>query len=77
MGEWARERSVGESMTLACKRKCKHIICIRVCACTRAQAKERLGRGERALRRVAVVMGTVGTAGTAGMGMGLSRVTKS
>jgi len=38
--------------------------------------KERVGRGERALRQVVVVMGTVGTAGTAGTGTGLSRVTK-
>ena len=74
--EWAREWSVGESTTLMCKRKCKHIICVHVRACTRAWVKERVGRGERALRQVVVVMGTVGTAGTAGTGTGLSRVTK-
>ena len=75
--EWVREWSVGESKMLTCKCKCKRIICVRICACTRAPAKERVGRGERALRRVVVVMGTVGTEGTAGMGTGLSRVTKS
>ena len=71
--EWAREWSVGESTTLTCKCKCKCkcIICICIRACTRAWAKERVGRGKRALRWVVVVMGTAGT------GMGLSRVTKS
>ena len=39
--------------------------------------KERVGRGERVLRWVVVVMGTVGTTGTAGMGTDLSWVTKS
>ena len=85
--EWVREWLVGESTTLMCKHKCKCIICVCVHACTQARAKERVGRGKRALRWVergkrvlrwvVVVMGTVDTVGTAGMGTGLSQVTKS
>ena len=46
----AREWSVGESMMLMHKCKCKHVICIHICACTRVWAKERVGRNKRALR---------------------------